>query len=71
MMLGNDAGLPPRDLAKARRANSSRPEGVLFAMASPLETQSSFRWPSWLAPMARSWDKPRTSNTLTSSRRSL
>ncbi|MGI0132966.1 MAG: hypothetical protein ACREDK_07770 [Thermoplasmata archaeon] len=71
MMLGNDAGLPPKDGPRGRRPPATRPEGVLFAMASPLETHSSFRWPSWLAPMATVWDKPRTANTLTPPRRSL
>ena len=71
MMLGSDSGLTPTNAQKTRRA-ATRPEGVLFAMASPLETQSAFRWPTWLSPVGTSWEKPISANPSPSAhRRSL
>lgn len=69
MMLGHDAGLPPKE-ARPRRASTSRAEGVLFAMATPLEVGASFRWPSWLSPLSPRWDKIRAPNASPSARRS-
>jgi hypothetical protein len=62
MMLGSDSAPTAPASPRSRRGPAPRAEGVLFAMASPLETQSTFRWPSWLAPIGTSWEKPNSSN---------
>jgi hypothetical protein len=72
MMLGMD-GVRSGTPSRARRSVTPRPEGLLFAMASPLRSASDeFRWPSWLSPIRASWDSPlRTPSSPPAHRRSL
>jgi hypothetical protein len=62
MMLGSDSGLTPAT-PKHRRGSTARPEGILFAMQGPIETESAFHWPSWLSPSGTAWhSKPSAVN---------